>query len=51
LRGFSGDEVLVVTRPDDDASWLEQGSGEEAQTRFGLPVVAFVADDGSVRLR
>jgi len=49
LREFPADEVLLVTRPDGDASWLEEGSGEAAQARFGLPVVhVTVADDGSV---
>jgi hypothetical protein len=38
LRTFRADEVLVVTRPDDDASWLELESAEEARERFGVPV-------------
>ena len=38
LRTFPADEVLVVTRPDDDASWLEQDSAAEARERFGVPV-------------
>jgi hypothetical protein len=38
LRTFPADEVLVVTRPDDDASWLEQDSAEAARERFGVPV-------------
>lgn len=51
-REFSADEVLVVTRPDDDASWLEEGSGERAQTRFRLPVsLVTVAVDGSITSR
>ena len=25
-------------RPDEEATWLEQGAGEEAQSRFGVPV-------------
>jgi hypothetical protein len=52
LREFPADEVLVITRPDDDASWLEAGSGEEAQSRFHLPIrLVTVADDGSLTLR
>ena len=52
LREFSADEVLVVTRPDDDASWLEEGSGETAQTRFRVPVsFVTVAADGSLTSR
>ena len=38
LRTFPADEVLVVTRPEDDASWLEEGSAQEARERFGVPV-------------
>ena len=49
LRTFDADEVLVVSRPDDQASWLEQGSGDTAQARFHLPVTHItVADDGSL---
>ncbi len=52
LREFPADEVLVVTRPDDDASWLEEGSGETAQARFRLPVIrVIVAEDGSLTSR
>jgi hypothetical protein len=48
LRTFAADEVIVVTRPDDQASWLEQSSGDTAQARFRLPVThVTVADDGS----
>jgi hypothetical protein len=38
LRTFPADEVLVVTRSDDEASWLEQDSAEDARERFGVPV-------------
>jgi hypothetical protein len=38
LRTFPADEILVVTRPDEEAGWLEEGSGKEAQQRFSLPV-------------
>jgi hypothetical protein len=49
LREFPADEVLVVTRPDDDASWLEEGSAETAEARFRLPVIhVIVAEDGSL---
>jgi hypothetical protein len=52
LREFSADEVLVVTRADDEASWLEEGSGEAAQRRFLLPVSRFtVAEDGTLTSR
>ena len=29
LREFRADEVVVVTRPDEEASWLEEGKGRE----------------------
>jgi hypothetical protein len=49
LREFPADEVLVITHPDDDASWLEAGSGEKAQSRFHLPIrLMTVAEDGSL---
>jgi hypothetical protein len=49
LREFAADEVLVIVRPDDEASWLESGSGDEAQARFPLPVrLLTVAEDGSL---
>ena len=49
LRKFPADEVLVITHPDDDASWLEAGSGKTAQTRFTLPIrLVTVAEDGSL---
>jgi hypothetical protein len=52
LREFPADEVLVVTRPDDDASWLEEGSAETAQARLRLPVSRVtVAEDGSLTSR
>ena len=38
LRTFPADEVIVVTRPDDEAAWLEKGAGPSAQEMFGLPV-------------
>jgi hypothetical protein len=52
LREFPADEVLVITRPDEDASWLESGSGETAQNRFRLPVRHItVGEDGSLSSR
>jgi hypothetical protein len=38
LRTFPADEVLVVTRDDEEASWLEQDSVAEARERFGIPI-------------
>ena len=44
LREFPADEVIVVTRPGDEASWLEAGAGEEAKRRFRVPVTHLVVD-------
>ena len=46
LRQFPADEVLVVTRPGDDAGWLEQDAAAEASERFGVPVTHLVLDEG-----
>ena len=52
LREFPADEVLIITRPDDESSWLVAGSGETAQTRFRLPIrLVTVAEDGSLTQR
>jgi hypothetical protein len=49
LRTFPADEIIVVTRPDDQAGWLEEGTSETAQSRFRLPVSRVtIAEDGSV---
>ena len=51
LRTFGADEIVVVTRPDAEASWLEGGSATEALRRFGLPVTHLVADENGGRPR
>ena len=43
LREFPADELVVVTHPDEDASWLEEGTAEAALARFDLPVTRLVA--------
>jgi hypothetical protein len=50
LRTFAADEILIVGHPDDEAGWLENGSGVSAQdARFGLPIThVTVAEDGSL---
>jgi hypothetical protein len=41
LRTFRADEIVVVTRTGDDASWLEEGAAETIADRFPqLPVRA-----------
>ena len=42
LRMFPADELIIVTRSGEDASWLEQGSLEEARERFRLPTTHLV---------
>lgn len=38
LRDFPADELIVVTRREDEATFLEKDAGESAYERFGLPV-------------
>jgi hypothetical protein len=45
LRQFPADEVIVVTRPDGEAHWLERGAGRAALARFALPVTPLVVED------
>ena len=49
LRTFAADEILVVAHPEDEAGWLEEGSGVAAEARFSVPITRVtVAEDGSV---
>ena len=45
LRQFRADELIVVTRPGEDAGWLEQDTASEALERFNLPVTHLVVAD------
>lgn len=48
LGEFAADEVVVVTRPDDEASWLEEGSSEAmARALGGIKVTRLVVSDES----
>jgi siroheme synthase (precorrin-2 oxidase/ferrochelatase) len=40
LREFPADEIVVVTRPEEDTTWLERGTGDSA--RFDIPVTHLV---------
>jgi GABA permease len=42
LRIFPADEILVVTRPEQQADWLEKGVFEDDLSRFGVPVAHLV---------
>ena len=45
LRTFPADELVLVTRKEDDAGWLEEGAADEALARFNLPVTHLVVDE------
>jgi hypothetical protein len=46
LREFAADEVVVVTRPDEETTWLEEGSSEVIARRLGgLKVTRLVVSD------
>jgi hypothetical protein len=48
LGEFAADEVVVVTRPDDEATWLEEGSSEAmARALGGIKVTRLVVGDDS----
>jgi hypothetical protein len=38
LRHFPADEIVVLTRPGDDASWLEDEAARASFESFGVPV-------------
>jgi hypothetical protein len=38
LATFAADEIVVVTRPEDEATWLERDPGIEGGTFLGVPV-------------
>ena len=42
LRMFGAEEVVILTAPDEKASWLESGLGEKANERFAVPVTHLV---------
>jgi hypothetical protein len=45
LEEFPADELIVVTRPKDTATWLERRAILGDLERFGLPVTHLVDDD------
>jgi hypothetical protein len=48
LRTFPADELIVVTRPDETATWLEDDA-RVALERFSLPMTHLVVDDVTLR--
>ena len=48
LRTFDANEIVVVLRKGDDASWLEEGAADTIADRFPrLPVTTVKLGDGS----
>ena len=44
LRTFPADELVLVTRREEQAGWLEEGAAAEALERFSLPVTHLVVE-------
>jgi hypothetical protein len=44
LREFPAQEILIVTRPAEDAAWMEEDLFDRARKRFRLPIAHFVVD-------
>lgn len=38
LREFAADEIVFVVHPSEAANWLEQGTVDDARTRYPIPV-------------
>ena len=46
LADFDADELVVVTRPEEEATWLEEGRGADIERRFpGLEVTRLVVSE------
>ena len=46
LAEFEADELVVVTRPDEEATWLEEGRAADIEKRFlGLKVTRLVVSE------
>jgi hypothetical protein len=46
LADFAADELVVVTRPDEEATWLEEGRAADIERRFpSLTVTRLVVSD------
>jgi hypothetical protein len=44
LTTFPADEIIVLTCPEEQLSWLEEGAAQAADERFALPVTHLVVD-------
>jgi hypothetical protein len=47
LRAFPADELIVVTRPEDNASWLERDLLDRIENRLGLPVTRLIDENAA----
>ncbi len=47
LREFPAEEILIVTRPAEDAAWMEEDLFDRARERFSQPIAHFVLDTKS----
>ena len=47
LREFPAEEILIVTRPAEDAAWMEEDLFDRARKRFSQPIAHFVLDTAS----
>ena len=51
LREFKADEIIIVTKVDDDAGWLEERASEIGEVGGNIPFArARLGSDGSVTL-
>ena len=44
LREFPAQEILIVTRPAEEAAWMEEDLFDRARERFSQPIAHFVLD-------
>lgn len=44
LREFPAQEILIVTRPAEEAAWMEEDLFDRAKDRFSQPIAHFVVD-------
>ena len=39
---FEPDQIVLVSKPDEEAGWLESGTGDAAAERFDVPITRLV---------
>lgn len=47
LQVFAADEILIVTHPDEDATWLEGDLFDRAKAKFEPPITHVIVGEGS----